>query len=51
MLFFPFFIQEQCCDLKEQISYRGQGSTRAAKNVAKSVQPWLGSKRTEVYYL
>ena len=34
MPFPPFFIQEKCSHLKEWLLYRGQGSTRAAKNVA-----------------
>ena len=47
----PFFIQENCCHLKEQLLYRGQGSTRAAKNVARSSQYLLSSKINKVYCL
>lgn len=50
MFVFPFCIQEKS-HLKEQKSNRGQRLMRAEKNVAKSGEHWLGSKRTGVYYL
>ena len=51
MPFSPFFTQEKCCHLKEQLLYRSQGSTRAAKNVAWSSQYLLSYKINKVYYL